>query len=111
MTQIVGEELARQFIKGVFEGDGSLLLYPKSNRYRFQIVGTIELLTEIQNRLVAYIGLSKTKIHCQNSESNHYLMQYSGCFQVPKIAEWIYKDSKWHLDRKYKVYRKMVKLC
>jgi len=108
LDSISGEILDRQFIKGVFEGDGSLLYYPHTKRFKFQVVGTLELLSEIQDKLVQYLGLRKTKIHCQNRESNHHLMQYSGKHQVPKIAQWIYQDSIWHLDRKYNTYKRMI---
>mgnify|MGYP001160614852 CR=1 FL=1 len=110
LPTVEGEALDRQFIKGVFEGDGSLLYYPKTNRFKFQVVGTSELLHEIQDRLVKYLGIGKTKIHCQNSVSNHHLMQYSGKHQVPKIARWIYQDSIWHLDRKHNTYKRMTEL-
>lgn len=104
------EEIDRHFIKGVFEGDGSLLYYKKSNRSRFQIVGTKELLNEIQKKLILYVGIKKTKMYCQSEKSNHYMMQYSGNKQVRRIASWIYKNSEWHLDRKYKAYKEMVNL-
>lgn len=98
-------ELHRSFIRGVFEGDGSLLEY--TDRRRFQIVGTKELLLSIQDQLVKYISIRRTKLQCQNKESNHYLLQYSGRLQVPKIANWIYSGAHKKLDRKFNVYKKM----
>ena len=107
LSAINSEILDKHFIKGVFEGDGSLLYYPDSKRYKFQIVGTLELLSEIQRRLVSYLKVSLTKLHCQSARSNHYMMQYSGRKQVLKIASWLYDESKLHLDRKYNVYKEM----
>lgn len=102
------EKLDRCFIRGIFEGDGTLADY-KSGQRIFQIVGTYELLTQIQKRLMRYLGVRKTKFHCQNKDANHYMMRYSGKYQVLKIAKWIYQDSQFNLNRKYNVYKEMEK--
>lgn len=98
-------ELDRAFIQGIYEGDGSLLRYP--SRMKFQIVGTWQLLSAIQTKLIEYIGVNKTKLHCHSRSKNHYMLQYSGCQQVPRIADWIYSGSTMRLKRKYDVYMKM----
>jgi hypothetical protein len=109
---INGEELDRAFIRGIFEGDGSLLVYPHRESYCFQIVGTKELLLEIQKRLIGYLGIQKTKLYCQNEKSNHYMMRYTGKHQVYKISEWIYRDNpKNRLERKYLKYQEMEAIC
>jgi hypothetical protein len=109
---IKGEFLDRAFIRGVFEGDGSILIYPQRNSYCFQIVGTKELLLEIQKRLVMYVGIETTKLWCQNKKANHYMMRYTGRFQVLKICQWIYSNvGENRLERKYDKYKELEKIC
>lgn len=105
---IQGVDLDRHFIKGVFEGDGSILCYRKCTI--FQIVGTKELLTEIQLRLMKHLNLRKTKLYKHKKSKNHYMLRYSGKNQVRNIARWLYHDSIFHLNRKYQIYQKLEEL-
>ena len=56
------EEIIGNFIRGIYEGDGSILFDNKSNSSCFQIVGTYSLLREIQRYIIQYCHLNKTKI-------------------------------------------------
>lgn len=99
------EEITRQFIKGVFDGDGSLMLDPSPC---FQIVGTEELTAGIQRQLIRFVpGLRETKLTNNIKGANHYALRYRGSLQVPRIMDWIYFDSHWHLDRKYGLYLRL----
>jgi len=97
------EQIIRNFIKGVFEGDGSIMCDGKSS-VCFQIVGTKELLTDIQECLMRYVGVGRTKLTHNTKVSNHYALRYRGRFQAMGIFNWIYKGSRWHLKRKYEAY-------
>lgn len=110
LPSIVGEELERHFIKGLFEGDGSLLLYPNRNSYMFQLVGTKELLVEVQNILMFRLGLRRTKLYKHKKSENHHMMRYNGINQAKRISHWLYKDSNLHLDRKYSIYKRLQEL-
>lgn len=101
------EDINRNFIKGVFEGDGSIIL-SKTKKVTFQIVGTLELLSSIQEYLIKFVNVNKTKIAKNgNSKNNHYALRYHGKIQGQKIFDWIYKDSECHLNRKYNKYLEM----
>lgn len=91
----------RQFIKGIFEGDGSIMDIKSPC---FQIVGTKELLTDIQNILVSELDLKFTKLTNNVVGKNHYALRYRGKFNAMNVMDWIYKDSNYHLDRKYNKY-------
>lgn len=105
------ENIIRSFIKGVFEGDGSILLENKSSLL-FQIVGTKELLTKIQSYLIKYVGVSKTRLTQNVKNRNHFALRYRGRYQAMKIFDWIYKNTDFYLDRKYNRYLNIKKhLC
>lgn len=96
------EDLIRAFIKGIFEGDGSILFTKKS--LVFQIVGTKELLSAIQRFLIKFVHATKTKLTHNIKESNHWALRYRGNNQALRIFDWLYLNSKLHLDRKYNKY-------
>jgi hypothetical protein len=103
------EETTRCFIRGVFEGDGSILLDGKTSLL-FQIVGCRELLIEIQRQLVRYVGVDVTKLTHNIKGQNHYALRYRGRYQALRIFDWLYLDSKWHLKRKHDRYLEIREL-
>jgi hypothetical protein len=102
------EETTRCFIRGVFEGDGSILLDGKTSLL-FQIVGCRELLLEIQEQLIRYLDLDATKLTNNIKGRNHYALRYRGRFQALRIFDWLYRDSQWHLERKHDRYLEIRK--
>lgn len=96
------DEIKKQFIKGIFEGDGSIII---ASQTAFQIVGTKELLHSIQQHMMKTLQLRKTKIAVNGgSKKNHFCLRYSGKLQCMRIFDWLYADSQWHLERKYQKY-------
>ena len=98
------EEITRQFIKGIFEGDGSVLYDLKYRSPCFQIVGTKELLRHIQDQLIKYLNLPLNKLTCNIKGKNHYALRYRGRYNAMVIFDWMYKNSEFHLLRKYNKY-------
>ncbi|MBI2654866.1 hypothetical protein HYX06_00380 [Candidatus Woesearchaeota archaeon] len=96
------EEIVRSFIKGFFEGDGSIIY--KKNSLLFQIVGTKEILLDIQYFLIKYLNLNMVKLTQNIKNENHWALRYRGNRQALRIFDWLYRDSILHLDRKYKKY-------
>lgn len=98
------EQIYSSFIRGIFEGDGSVLFDRKRFSSCFQIVGTQELLKDIQKYLMKYCNVKKTKLTRNIKGKNHFALRYRGNKQAIRILEWIYKDTKRanRMDRKYK---------
>jgi len=108
------EEIIKNFIQGVFEGDGSVLFDEKTSSPCFQIVGTKELLSGIQLQLMKHLNLKKTKLTRNVKNSNHFALRYRGRFQAMKIFDWLYSNPKYFLDRKYNRYldiKRRLNLC
>jgi hypothetical protein len=98
------EMIIRNYIRGLFEGDGSLLR-ERGQSLLFQVVGTYDVCSGIQRCLIRYLGLSKTKLTNNIKGKNHYAVRYRGRLQVLRIMDWIYKGAYNNvLERKYTKY-------
>lgn len=95
------------FIRGYFDGDGSLHYLKSTNNYRISFTsGSADFLKEIQKELeVSHLSLGHEK------DSNTYQLQISGRKQVKRILNYIYQDStnSIRLDRKYEKYLDCLK--
>jgi len=96
------ESLYNHFIRGVFDGDGSVSFLIRDDSPEFNITGTEELLADVQNILIKECNLNKTKLtKKKNSKTNIVAMRYSGTVNLIKIRRWLYKDATIYLERKY----------
>ena len=98
----IPRDFISHFIRGYFDGDGSLHWLQDTNNYRISFTsGSKDFLEEIKKEF----GITNLSIgHSKNS--NTYQLQISGRKQVEKILKYLYKDSteKTRLERKYKTY-------
>lgn len=99
--KIINKNLINHFIRGYFDGDGSISITKINNQKQFTILGTLDFLSEIQKILINKCKLTKTKIH---SKGNVYCLSYAGNKNISKIKNFLYKDSITWLDRKYKIF-------
>ncbi len=88
------------FIRGYFDGDGSLHYLQGTNNFRISFLGTQEFLKEIQKET------QTTRISLAKGTGQAYVLQIAGRKQVVRILKYLYRDSeeKTRLDRKYKKY-------
>ena len=100
--------LNRHFIRGLFDGDGSVL--KTENRHNATITGTSWLCNSIKE-----IVKSELHIHCNvcladtdNGITSVFVI--SGKNNVKIFLDWIYKDAELYLDRKYQIYKRKY-LC
>ena len=100
----IPSELIHHFIRGYFDGDGSISIYTDKNndkRCEFSITSNSEILLEIQTILIDNCNLNKTKLKTYKRTSKATSLRYGGVQQVKKIFDYLYKDSTIYLDRKY----------
>lgn len=106
----VPEPLVRHFIRGYFDGDGSVSFYSSGpNQHRkskASFIGTLEFLNGIEYHL------NKNGINtCRKIENNKYNKKYpelkncwnmaiSGTLQVENLLNYLYKDCKCFIRRK-----------
>lgn len=100
------QEIISSFIRGIFDGDGSSLFDNKRKSACFQIVGTRQLLSEIQNYMILYCHLNKTRLTRNILGTNHFALRYRGNKQIIRILDWIYRYSSPsnRMDRKFEKY-------
>lgn len=95
----IPRDYVSHFIRGYFDGDGSLHYLKGTNNFRISFVGTKEFLADIQKEIQTNVSISR---HSENS----YMVQIAGRRQVERILNYIYQKSeeKTRLDRKYEKY-------
>ena len=102
--------LIPHFIRGYFDGDGSLCLFGKKpciNAY-VSITGTSFFCEKIQNILNTFNV--KSKILLKNYKTENVVeLRITKIRSILKFLEWVYKDSTIHLKRKYLLYIKLIK--
>lgn len=88
------------FIRGYFDGDGSLHYLKGTNNFRISFLGTELFLKDIQKELgVENISLAK-------GTGEAYVLQIAGRKQIMRILKCLYNDANQdiRLDRKYSKY-------
>lgn len=97
------EELYRHFIRGYFDGDGSVY-YTKSgdfDKLTLSWTGNKPFLENIQAYLIKELGVSKTSIYITHPDRGNQIgdLRYSNG-AATKIHEWMYTDCQYYSERK-----------
>lgn len=93
--------LISHFLRGYFDGDGSLHYLQGTNNYRISFTsGSKQFLEEIKKILNVNVSIG------HQNNTNTYYLQIAGRKQVVRILEYLYQDSDVsnRLDRKYSKY-------
>lgn len=92
------KQLYSHFIRGYWDGDGSV--YRNKSFIGWNLVGNKAFLENVAKilRKVSKAKLTVFKV------KRSYLISCYGRFKIFKILDWLYKNSKIHLDRKYQRY-------
>jgi LAGLIDADG DNA endonuclease family protein len=99
--------LYHHFIRGYFDGDGSIMISKKiPSNMNFSITGSKLLLTGIQDILVKQLNFNKIKIYpASKSKETIGVIIYSGRNNLKTFRDWIYNDATIYLDRKYSKFQ------
>lgn len=106
--QIVPKEFQLSFIRGYFDGDGSLIL--SKNSINIKLCGTKEFLCkviEIFNEVSNYNFQNKL-FKRYKDEKNNYYFSYGGRVKVISILSKLYDNANIFLDRKFEKYNKLI---
>ena len=101
----IPRDYVSHFIRGYFDGDGSLHYLKKTNNYRISFSGTVDFLKDIRKEL------HKENLSIRQQKNNVPQLQIAGRKQVINILNYMYKDSTkdTRLDRKYALYLDCLK--
>jgi LAGLIDADG-like domain len=106
----LSNDLNRHFIRGMFDGDGSLSKRQESNEWKWSLVSTQDGCENIQAILLNNIKII-VNFHCiSETDNNTYEMEQQGNEKVKKIMEWLYIDvpNDILLERKYQKYLELI---
>lgn len=110
LINAIPKEFYRYFILGLFDADGSFTAYKGNYGEKLTVCfgGSKEILDFIECYFDE-IGLTpknnRGKEQRHKDNDGYWLStKYCGIPQGSKILNWLYKDSKIHLDRKYEKY-------
>jgi intein-encoded DNA endonuclease-like protein len=109
------KHLTNHFIRGYFDGDGSIYSAKRKNNwkdnYGFNIIGTLSLLADIQKILVNELGLNFTKMNTIKNKDAAYNIKYityGGLNNCIKIKNYLYKDATIYMDRKFDKFNNII---
>jgi predicted DNA-binding protein YlxM (UPF0122 family) len=107
-VNIVPENLIYHFIRGYFDGDGSINISridkkSKHPYYSISFVGTYDFL----NKIKEYLFCEHLKLESHNNNT-YYSLKINGNLQILDLLEnYIYKDSNIYLERKYLKFKEL----
>ena len=94
------EEHIRNYIRGYFDGDGTIAILFKRADYTFELVsGSSGIIKDIQQNIMKYI-----EVFCPDYayDNRYFLKTCSG--KAQKVLKWLYRDAEIYLDRKYEKF-------
>lgn len=90
---VLPKNLIHHFIRGYFDGDGSISL-TNNKQLQFSLLGTDMFLDECEKQM----KLHKNK---RKEQGQAKAIRYSGNVQCKKIFDYLYQDATIYLERKY----------
>lgn len=96
----IPSNLIHHFIRGLFDGDGSVWINNKTKKLSINFTGEFNLLTEVKS-LLLNIGLNpKVKVIKKPHQTDSYIV-YSSQKDIKTFFNWLYKDATIYMKRKY----------
>lgn len=101
------ESLIRHFIRGYFDGDGSVwysLVEDSKDKINLSFTGNKPFLLKLQEVLVRELEIGQPSIYIRHKERGNDIgdLRYSS-EQARKILEWMYNDCQYYSERKKEI--------
>ena len=104
----LSSELIRHFIRGLFDGDGSVCRSKYNNRQSYQhtltITSTLMMCEELVDIVENAININCHIYDASNHNGVTKVFNISGRNQIKKFMDWMYDNSDLKLTRKYERY-------
>ena len=96
----VPDNLIRHFVRGYFDGDGSI----SKSEDRCTLISTEDFCTKLSTIVKEVLNINSSILYCHNRNKPTRTFQVAGRNQVKLFLAWLYNDSNIYLERKYKLY-------
>lgn len=110
----VPKELLKSYIRGYFDGNGSIKITNGENKtkhfdnYKIAIVSTDDMLNKMQDYFISQgVMYKKHNLHKRKTGQIVSDFDFGGNVQSLIFLEWLYGDASIYLDRKYQRYLKL----
>lgn len=105
----IGPKLTVHFIRGMFDGDGSLVKRT-NGEWKWNLATTKECGESIQKIIKNNLSIDVSLEDISNTGNNTYCLSTNGNEKVLKLAHWLYSgcDPQAMLDRKYERYIELI---
>lgn len=106
----IPEQFYSHFIRGVFDGDGSIGLYEKGAS--FNIINSKQVIEKIENIFINLLGIKPTKIikHKTKTVNNIYAITKNSKKDIITIYNWLYSNcGNLYLKRKKEKFEEIWK--
>ena len=98
--------VVNHFIRGYFDGDGSICYKPKGKSL-FSIIGNEFFIKSIQSILAEKCNLKMTKLEIDKENNNIFTVRYCGGQQIKRIRDYLYSEATIFLKRKFNRFEKI----
>lgn len=102
----LNEDLTKHFLRGYYDGDGSITFYKTRNTFNstINICCTIEFFNFFSDFIKSKLNITCILSKRYKNDKNIYDLRICGNRNVSKFLDYIYKDSSIYLNRKWVKY-------
>jgi DNA-binding CsgD family transcriptional regulator len=106
-SSIIPEAQLPHFIRGVFDGDGSISI--KKNKYlNISITSSEDFIQPLRKYLLNHLNID-TKHYFRYSHTNTVQMMITATPCAKKFLNWLYQDANYYLTRKFEQWQEYCK--
>lgn len=109
MVPDIPDKFLHHYIRGYFDGDGSIYFCKQISNYKSSIVFSSEHLAEDFRQIVLSEGIKVSHIHQKTNSEWCWYFQFSNK-QTTKLGRFMYQDSSLFLNRKYQLFNQQLEL-
>lgn len=95
--------LIHHFVRGYFDGDGSIMFNPNKRKTDVAILGTQQFCNSLRQSAIRYIGSVGSVSRCMHTEFT-FSFRISGSYQFERFFNWIYNNAHIFLKRKHDIF-------
>ena len=100
----IPEDLLHHYVRGYFDGDGSIYTEKKIKDHKAGFVFSNESLAKEMRQVILSRGIKTSNIH-QKTNSKACFYFHLGPRQTDKLGDFMYKSSTLYLKRKYEHFK------